>query len=72
MKLKKYSQILVSKKRSVGIYKAIEKNFDVIILDDGYQQAEHVEILIYLPSGVSIDKTIDALYAFTCCFCTTI
>ena len=30
--LKKYSQILVSKKRSVGIYKAIEKNFDVIII----------------------------------------
>ncbi|MDD2635013.1 MAG: DNA gyrase/topoisomerase IV subunit A [Bacteroidales bacterium] len=29
--------------------------------------AEHVEILIYLPSGVSIDKTIDALYAFTKC-----
>tara|TARA_Y100000590_G_C15637824_1_gene983685 strand:- start:494 stop:1426 length:933 start_codon:yes stop_codon:yes gene_type:complete len=38
--LKKYSQILVSKKRSVGIYKAIEKNFDVIILDDGYQDFE--------------------------------
>ncbi|MDD2386963.1 MAG: DNA gyrase/topoisomerase IV subunit A [Bacteroidales bacterium] len=29
--------------------------------------AEHVEILIYLPPGVSIDKTIDALYAFTKC-----
>ncbi|MBE37624.1 MAG: DNA topoisomerase IV [Flavobacteriales bacterium] len=29
--------------------------------------AEHVEILIYLPSGVSSDKTIDALYAFTDC-----
>jgi len=29
--------------------------------------AEHVEILIYLPVGVSIDKTIDALYAFTDC-----
>ncbi len=29
--------------------------------------AEHVEILIHLPSGVSIDKTIDALYAFTDC-----
>ena len=29
--------------------------------------AENVEILIYLPSGVSIDKTIDALYAFTDC-----
>ena len=29
--------------------------------------AQSVEILIYLPSGVSIDKTIDALYAFTDC-----
>ncbi|MAZ56149.1 MAG: DNA topoisomerase IV [Flavobacteriales bacterium] len=29
--------------------------------------AENVEILISLPSGVSIDKTIDALYAFTDC-----
>ena len=29
--------------------------------------AENVDILIYLPSGVSIDKTIDALYAFTDC-----
>ena len=29
--------------------------------------AENVEILIYLPSGVSVDKTIDALYAFTDC-----
>ncbi|HSM63495.1 MAG TPA: DNA gyrase subunit A, partial [Gillisia sp.] len=29
--------------------------------------AEHVEILIYLPSNVSPDKMIDALYAFTTC-----
>tara|TARA_B100000579_G_scaffold367544_1_gene327972 strand:- start:33334 stop:35901 length:2568 start_codon:yes stop_codon:yes gene_type:complete len=29
--------------------------------------AENVEILIYLPGGASIDKTIDALYAFTDC-----
>ena len=29
--------------------------------------AEHVEILIYLPSGVLMDKMIDALYAFTDC-----
>ncbi len=29
--------------------------------------AEHVEILIHLASGVSSDKTIDALYAFTDC-----
>ncbi len=29
--------------------------------------AENVEILIHLPSGVSPDKTIDALYAFTSC-----
>ncbi len=29
--------------------------------------AENVEIVIHLPSGVSPDKTIDALYAFTNC-----
>lgn len=29
--------------------------------------AEHVEILVHLPSGVSPDKMIDALYAFTDC-----
>src|SRR5210317_1212572 len=29
--------------------------------------AEHVEILVHLPSGISPDKTIDALYAFTNC-----
>ena len=29
--------------------------------------AENVEILIYLPVGISPDKTIDALYAFTDC-----
>jgi len=29
--------------------------------------AEFVEILIYLPTGLSPDKTIDALYAFTAC-----
>lgn len=29
--------------------------------------AEHVEILIHLPSNLSPDKTIDALYAFTNC-----
>ena len=26
-----------------------------------------VEILIHLPNGISPDKTIDALYAFTAC-----
>ncbi len=29
--------------------------------------AAEVEILIHLPSGISVDKTIDALYAFTSC-----
>ncbi|MBU3822613.1 DNA gyrase/topoisomerase IV subunit A [Flavobacteriaceae bacterium XHP0103] len=29
--------------------------------------AENVEILVHLPSGISPDKTIDALYAFTNC-----
>ena len=35
--LRKYCQILVSKKRIEGIYEAMEKNFNAIILDDGYQ-----------------------------------
>jgi len=38
--LKKYCQILVPKKRTEGIYKAIEKKFDIVILDDGYQDFE--------------------------------
>lgn len=29
--------------------------------------AEHVEILIHVANGISLDKTIDALYAFTDC-----
>ncbi|WP_299781073.1 DNA gyrase/topoisomerase IV subunit A [uncultured Formosa sp.] len=29
--------------------------------------AAHVEILVHLPAGISPDKTIDALYAFTSC-----
>ncbi|CEN50402.1 DNA gyrase/topoisomerase IV subunit A [Capnocytophaga canis] len=29
--------------------------------------AENVDIIIHLPSGISPDKTIDALYAFTAC-----
>ena len=29
--------------------------------------AANVEILIHLPNGISPDKTIDALYAFTAC-----
>jgi len=38
--IKKYCQVLVSTKRAEGIYSAIEKNFDTIILDDGYQDFE--------------------------------
>ena len=38
--IKKYCQILVSAKRTKGIHKAIENNFDAIILDDGYQDFE--------------------------------
>ena len=29
--------------------------------------AAEVEILVHIPSGISPDKTIDALYAFTAC-----
>ena len=35
--IKKYSKIMVSKKRSEAINKAIEKNYNFAVLDDGYQ-----------------------------------
>ena len=35
--LKKYSKLLVCEKRTKGIETAIEKKFDTIILDDGFQ-----------------------------------
>ncbi len=35
--LKKYCKVIVSKDRSEGIEKAIQENFNIIILDDGYQ-----------------------------------
>lgn len=49
-----------------SILKAQEKNkIKIRKVDDN--TAAHAEILIHLPSGVSSDKTIDALYAFTDC-----
>jgi len=49
-----------------SILKANEKGkIKIKKIDDN--TAENVEILIYLPSGASPDKTIDALYAFTDC-----
>ena len=38
--IKKYSKIIVPEKRSDGINKAIEKKFDLVIMDDGYQDFE--------------------------------
>ncbi len=38
--IKKYSKIIATKKRSDGINKAIEKKFDLVIMDDGYQDFE--------------------------------
>ena len=35
--LKKYSKLIICKKRNEGIISAIEKNFDTVILDDGFQ-----------------------------------
>ena len=35
--LKKYCNVLTCKKRSIGIKKAIKENYDVVILDDGFQ-----------------------------------
>jgi topoisomerase-4 subunit A len=49
-----------------SIIKANDKGkIKVKRIDDN--TAEHVEILVHLHNGVSIDKTIDALYAFTDC-----
>ncbi len=49
-----------------SIIKANEKGkIKIRKIDDN--TAEHVEILIHLGTGVSSDKTIDALYAFTDC-----
>ena len=38
--LKKYCDVLTSKKRSIGIEEAIKKNYNVVILDDGFQDFE--------------------------------
>ena len=35
--LKKYCDVIISSNRANGINEAIEKNYNVIILDDGYQ-----------------------------------
>lgn len=49
-----------------SILKANEKGkIKIKKVDDN--TAENVEILIQLPAGISPDKTIDALYAFTAC-----
>lgn len=49
-----------------SILKANEKGkIKIKKVDDN--TSENVEILIHLPAGVSPDKTIDALYAFTAC-----
>jgi len=49
-----------------SILKANEKGkIKIKKIDDN--TSEFVEILVHLPSGVSPDKTIDALYAFTSC-----
>ena len=49
-----------------SILKANEKGkIKIKKIDDN--TASKVEILIYLPNGISPDKTIDALYAFTNC-----
>ena len=43
--IKKYCKILVSDKRGDGINRAIEKNFDLVIMDDGFQDFEIVKNL---------------------------
>lgn len=49
-----------------SILKANEKGkIKIKKVDDN--TSENVEILVHLPSGISPDKTIDALYAFTDC-----
>lgn len=49
-----------------SILKAVEKGkFKIRKIDDN--TSANVEIMLHLPAGVSSDKTIDALYAFTDC-----
>ena len=49
-----------------SILKAVEKGkIKIRKIDDN--TAENVEILVHLPPGTSLDKTIDALFAFTDC-----
>ena len=49
-----------------SILKANEKGkIKILKVDDN--TAKDVEILVHLPKGISPDKTIDALYAFTDC-----
>lgn len=49
-----------------SIEKANEKGkIKVKKVDDN--TASHAEVVVYLPSGISPDQTIDALYAFTSC-----
>lgn len=49
-----------------SIIKAVDKGkFKIRKIDDN--TSANVEILVHLPAGVSSDKTIDALYAFTDC-----
>src|SRR5690606_3749911 len=49
-----------------SILKANEKGkIKIKKIDDN--TAANVEILVHLPPGISLDKTIDALYAFTAC-----
>lgn len=49
-----------------SILKAVDKGkFKIRKIDDN--TSAEVEIIIHLPAGVSSDKTIDALYAFTDC-----
>ncbi len=48
-----------------SILKVNEKKFKIKKIED--LTAAHAEIIIHLPAGVSPDKTIDALYAFTDC-----
>ena len=43
--IKKYCKILVSHERGDGINRAIEKNFDLVIMDDGFQDFEIVKNL---------------------------
>ena len=60
--IKKYSKVITPEKRSEGVNRAIEKKFDLVIMDDGYQDFEiekNLNIICFnSQQGIGNGKTI--------------